>query len=101
MSASAKNRDLFDAARVSLGSLGIITQATLKTVPGGRVHRRVWLTSLDDAIAQAEEHWNTHRNFEFYAVPFTGLAANIANDPTDAPARPRGAGNRFAISRNR
>jgi FAD-linked oxidoreductase len=88
---ATKNRDLFDAARVSLGSLGIITQATLKTVPGGRVHRRVWLTSLDDAIAQAEDHWNTHRNFEFYAVPFTGLAANIANDPTDAPARPRGA----------
>lgn len=87
---ATNNPDLFNAARVSLGSLGIITQATLKTVPAKRVHRRVWLESFEEALAKAEERWNTHRNFEFYAVPFTGLCANIANDETDEPARPRG-----------
>jgi FAD-linked oxidoreductase len=87
---ATKNRELFDAARVSLGSLGIITQVRLKTIANRRVHRRVWLESLEDALAQAKTRWNVHRNFEFYAIPFTGLAANIANDETDEPARPRG-----------
>src|SRR5271154_5971263 len=82
---ATKNADVFNAARVSLGSLGIITQVRLKTIANRRIHRRVWLESFDDAIAHAEEHWNTHRNFEFYAIPFTGLAANITNDETDEP----------------
>ncbi|MGD0191446.1 MAG: D-arabinono-1,4-lactone oxidase [Rhizomicrobium sp.] len=87
---ATKNPDLFNAARVSLGSLGIITEVTMDTVPDKRLHRRVWLESFDDALAHAEARWNTHRNFEFYAVPFTGLAANITHDETDAPAIPRG-----------
>lgn len=87
---TTENSDLFNAARVSLGSLGVITQVTLKTVPARRVHRRVWLESFEEALAKAEARWKTHRNFEFYVVPFTGLCANIANDETGAPARPRG-----------
>jgi FAD-linked oxidoreductase len=85
-----KNAELFDAARVSLGSLGIITQVKLRTGPSRRLHRRVWLEPFETSLAKAEERWNQHRNFEFYAVPFTGLAANIAHDETDEPARPRG-----------
>ncbi len=84
------NPDLFDAARVSLGSLGIIVQARLKTIPSRRLHRRVWLKSFEATLAAAEQRWNTHRNFEFYAVPFTGLAANITHDETNEPTRPRG-----------
>lgn len=82
--------ELFHAARVSLGSLGLITQVRLNTIENRRIHRRVWLENLDDAIAQAESRWATHRNFEFYAVPFTGLAANIAHDETNEAALPRG-----------
>jgi len=87
---ATKNADIFDAARVSLGSLGIVTQVKLETVPNRRLHRRVWLEPFETSLARAEERWNRHRNFEFYAVPFTGLAANIAHDETDEPARPRG-----------
>ena len=87
---ATKNKDVFDAARVSLGALGIITQVRLKTIPNSNLHRRVWLETFEDTLAQAEERWNTHRNFEFYAVPFTGLAANITHDETDEAPRPRG-----------
>jgi FAD-linked oxidoreductase len=87
---ATNNPDLFNAARVSLGSLGIITQAKLKTIPNKRLHRRVWLEDFDETVSKAEERWKTHRNYEFYAIPFTGLAANITHDETDEPARPRG-----------
>ncbi len=87
---ATKNADIYEAARVSLGVLGIITQVRLNTVPNRRVHRRVWVESFEETLAKAEERWNAHRNFEFYAVPFTGLAANITHDETDEPVLPRG-----------
>lgn len=85
-----KNTDLFQAARVSLGSLGILTQVRIKTVRNRRLHRRVWLEDFVETLAHAEQRWSKHRNFEFYAIPFTGLAANITHDETDEPTLPRG-----------
>lgn len=82
--------EVFNAARVSLGALGIITQAKLKTTANRRLRRRVWLEPYEEALAKAEQRWNEHRNFEFYAVPFTGLVANITHDETDDPAQARG-----------
>ncbi len=89
--ASADKRpEVFNAARVSVGALGIITQAQLKTTANRRLRRRVWLESYEEALSKAEQRWNEHRNFEFYAVPFTGLVANITHDETDDPALARG-----------
>jgi FAD-linked oxidoreductase len=85
-----KQADVFNAARVSLGSLGIITKARLKTTANRRLRRRVWLESYEEALTKAEQRWDEHRNFEFYAVPFTGMVANITHDETDDPAEPRG-----------
>jgi len=85
------NADVFNAARVSLGGLGVITQVRLRTAPNPRLHRHVWLEPLEQTLAQAEARWARHRNYEFYAVPFTDLAANITHDATDLPATPRAA----------
>jgi FAD-linked oxidoreductase len=84
------NPEVFQAARVSLGSLGVISQVRIRTSANRRLRRRVWLEPFDEALANAEARWAQHRNFEFYAVPFTGLAANISHDETDDPALPRG-----------
>lgn len=85
-----KNPEVFQAARVSLGSLGVISQVRIRTSANRRLRRRVWLEPFEEALANAEARWAQHRNFEFYAVPFTGLAANISHDETDDPALPRG-----------
>jgi FAD-linked oxidoreductase len=90
ISADAKTRpDVLAAAKVSLGALGIITRATLNTTANRRLKRRVWVEPFEESLARAEERWKTHRNFEFYAVPFAGLAANISHDETDEPATVR------------
>ncbi|WP_309646222.1 D-arabinono-1,4-lactone oxidase [Phenylobacterium sp.] len=86
---ATRNADVFQAAKVSLGALGIITQARLATTANRRLHRRVWIEPFDAMLAKAEDRWDKHRNFEFYAVPFTDLAAGISHDETDAPATPR------------
>lgn len=85
-----KDPEVFQAARVSLGALGVISQVRIRTSANRRLRRRVWLEPFDEALANAEARWAQHRNFEFYAVPFTGLAANISHDETDDPALPRG-----------
>lgn len=84
------NADIFHAAKVSMGSLGVITQARLSTTANRRLHRKVWIEPFEETLARAEERWKQHRNYEFYAVPFTDLAANITHDETDLPARPQG-----------
>lgn len=87
---AGNNPEIFQAARVALGSLGVITQVRIKTSANRRLRRHVWLESFDEALANAEARWTKHRNFEFFAVPFTGLAANISHDETDESASPRG-----------
>ncbi len=85
-----KRSEVFHAARVGLGAFGIVTQVELANRPLMRVRKRTYIAALDDAIAQWPSLIDKHRNVEFYAIPFTGLAAIITVDETDAPLRPRG-----------
>lgn len=84
-----KNREVFDAARVSLGSLGFITEVTLKNVPRLNLKRRVWVDRMDLLIEMFDELAGHHHSFEMYYFPFCDYGAAIAIDPTDEPVRPR------------
>ena len=85
-----KNVDLLKAARVSLGSLGVITEVTLEAVPAYRLQRKVWLKPVDEMLTIAYDLASQHRHFEFYYLPFTGYAAAITHDiaPDDKTLRP-------------
>jgi FAD-linked oxidoreductase len=85
-----KNSELFNAARVGLGAFGIVTRVELQNRALKRVLKRTYIAPLLEAIAQWPTLIAQHRNVEFYAVPFTGLAAIITADETDLPAKPRG-----------
>lgn len=87
---AAQRSEVFNAARVNLGVFGIVTQVELKNRPLKRVLKRTYIASLDEAVALWPQLTSKHRNVEFYAVPFTGLAAIITVDETDLPVRPRG-----------
>ena len=50
----------------------------------------MFVEPFEQTLAKAEERWAQHRNYEFFAVPFTDLAANVTHDETDAPAAARG-----------
>ncbi|MDO9165098.1 MAG: D-arabinono-1,4-lactone oxidase [Rhodoferax sp.] len=76
----ARQPDLFAAAQVSLGSLGVITQASTRVVPAYNLKRRVWLQPVDVLLERAPELARQHRHFEFYYLPFTGYAAGITHD---------------------
>jgi FAD/FMN-containing dehydrogenase len=63
------DRDLFRAARVSLGALGVVTAARLRCVPAYRLHERVWRTSVEAILAGQGELAARHRHFEFFWFP--------------------------------
>lgn len=76
--------ELFRAAQVSLGALGIITEFELALSAPLRLRRRVWVEPLAPLLERAEELASQHRNFEFYYLPGTDHAAVITHDAVDA-----------------
>lgn len=72
--------ELFAAAKVSLGSLGVLTQAATTVLPAYSLQRKVWLKPLEELLQAVPTLAQQHRNFEFYYLPFTGYAAAITHD---------------------
>jgi FAD-linked oxidoreductase len=79
------NADLFNAALVSMGSLGFITQVTLQNTATHRMRRETHWRSFDEIIESADALADKHRNFEFYYIPFSGMGFTDAHDLTDEP----------------
>ncbi len=80
-----ENSDIFKAAQVSLGSLGILTEIESQTRPLHRLRKSQWFEPIEDVIANAPELAREHRHWEFYYLPYTGMALVITNDETEAP----------------
>jgi FAD-linked oxidoreductase len=76
--------ELFKAAQVSLGCLGIITEITLQCVPAYRLRLENKKEPIQEVLASLEERKKQHRNFEFYWIPHTETAwtktSNIAEN---------------------
>jgi FAD-linked oxidoreductase len=85
----AKHPEIFDAARVSLGSLGVITEYTLQNVPAFNVRRTEWLLPVDEYFERYDELAAKHHSFDSYLIPFNDYAFAIAIDPTTEPGPPR------------
>lgn len=82
------NADRLNAARVSLGALGIVTETTMQARPLYKLKRRTWVAPVEEMLEQAPELWAAHRNFEFYYVPYSGMTIGIVNDETDEAETP-------------
>ncbi len=82
----------FKAAQVSLGTLGILTQVTLRTVPAYILHYRTKKGRMADVTSELDQFVNQNRNFEFYWFPHTETVqlkeSNISNElPKDRRVR--------------
>jgi FAD-linked oxidoreductase len=73
--------EIFKAAQVSLGSLGVITQVTLRLLPAYFLHERTWVVSFDECLTELEQHIQANRHFEFFWVPQEDLCAMKTLNP--------------------
>jgi FAD/FMN-containing dehydrogenase len=60
---------IMQALRVSLGSMGLFTQITLKILPAFELHRRQYCTSTPDCLHHLPQLMEENRNFCFYWYP--------------------------------
>ncbi len=81
--------DVFNAARVSLGVLGVLVEAEVQLVDAYRLHRTTWAEPLETLVREANGRWQARRNYEFFYVPFSGYGISISHEETDAEPTPR------------
>jgi L-gulono-1,4-lactone dehydrogenase len=84
-----QNAEIFRAACVGLGALGVISTVTLQCVPAFRLHAIEEAMPVDDVLANLDALIEGNDHFEFYWVPHTRWALTKRNRRTDEPARPR------------
>lgn len=80
------NADLFKAAQVNLGALGIVTQVKLQNTQPYRLKRETAWLPIEDILDNAEDLAQNNRNFEFYYIPFTGMGFTDTQNITQEPA---------------
>ncbi|ACY97263.1 MULTISPECIES: D-arabinono-1,4-lactone oxidase [Thermomonospora] len=80
--------ELFDAARVSLGALGVVTAITWQTVPAFRLHAREEPMRWGEVLERLDELTEANEHFEFYWFPHTEGCLTKRNNRTDRPAAP-------------
>lgn len=81
-----KNTDVFRAAQVSLGALGVVSEITLRTEPSYRLELKKSTEDVNEVISNADTYAENNRNFEFFWFPYTDTAVvkrlNKTKDPT-------------------
>lgn len=73
--------DVFKAAQVSVGTLGVIAKVHLRVVPAKRLHYQAYRKKLADCLANLEQYKQENSHFEFYWFPFTNsVQAKFLNE---------------------
>jgi L-gulono-1,4-lactone dehydrogenase len=85
-----RDPELFRAAVVSLGALGVIVEVTLRCVPAFTLRGIDAPAPLQETLECFEELALGNDHFEFFVFPHTDVALTRTNNRTDEAARPRG-----------
>ncbi|WP_433281857.1 D-arabinono-1,4-lactone oxidase [Pseudonocardia xinjiangensis] len=87
---ATEHPEVFAAARIGLGALGVLTHVTLQAVPAFRLHAVETAMPLPDVLSGLDELVAAHEHFEFYWFPHTDIAATKSNNRTEATGPTRG-----------
>jgi L-gulono-1,4-lactone dehydrogenase len=79
---------LFDAARVGLGALGVVTAVTFRVVPAFLLEAREEPMQWSEVISRLDELTSENEHFEFYWFPHTEGCLTKRNNRSPGPPRP-------------
>jgi L-gulonolactone oxidase len=83
-----ENPDVFAAARIGLGALGIVTAITFAVEPVFLLTAREEPMPLEKVLADFDELWAENEHFEFYWFPHTGNTNTKRNNRSAGPEKP-------------
>jgi L-gulono-1,4-lactone dehydrogenase len=81
--------DVFKAAQISLGALGVLSTVTLQCEPAFSLRAVEDAKKLDDVLGGLDELFDTNEHFEFYWFPHTSRAWTKQNNRTTDPPTKR------------
>jgi len=87
---SEHDPELFRAARVGLGALGVVAEVTLRCVPAFTLCGIDAPAPLEETLDRFEELALANEHFEFYVFPHSEVALTRTNNRVEEPPRPRG-----------
>ena len=79
---ATENADLFNAARVSLGALGVVTRMTLQNRDTYRLKSKSWIQPIEEVLESFDEQAAEHRHFEMFPLTHSDYAITLAIDET-------------------
>jgi len=82
--------EVFRAARVGLGALGVLAEVTLRCVPAFTLRGIDEPAPLERTLARFEELALGNDHFEFFVFPYAQTALTRTNNRTEEEPRPRG-----------
>jgi L-gulonolactone oxidase len=81
--------DLFSAAVVGVGAVGVVTEVTLRTTDAFVLHADERPTPLGEVLASLGERVASNDHFEFYWFPYSDRTLTKSNNRVSADDRPR------------
>uniref|UniRef100_A0AAU2V165 FAD-binding protein n=1 Tax=Streptomyces sp. NBC_00003 TaxID=2903608 RepID=A0AAU2V165_9ACTN len=85
-----ENPEVFAAARIGLGALGVVTAITFAVEPVFLLTAREEPMAFDKVTAEFDELFAENEHFEFYWFPHTGNCNTKRNNRSAGPAAPPG-----------
>ena len=82
-----QNREVFEAGRISLGALGIITKMTFNVVPAYKLEYTSAPGDFEETMQQLDELIAQNRNFEYYHFPYAETLQLKISNVTEAPVK--------------
>ncbi|MGW4277073.1 D-arabinono-1,4-lactone oxidase [Streptomyces seoulensis] len=87
---ATENPEVFAAARIGLGALGIVTAITFAVEPVFLLTAREEPMPLDRVLAEFDQLWAENEHFEFYWFPHTTGTTTKRNNRSAGPEQPVG-----------
>jgi L-gulono-1,4-lactone dehydrogenase len=91
----ANNKKLFDAARVSVGALGIISSITLRTIPLFKLRKQIIPYNLNDLLRELPQLTQKYERLQWSFSPYNENSASLIireEVPYDSPILPTNRG---------
>jgi L-gulono-1,4-lactone dehydrogenase len=85
-----RDAEMWRAARVAVGSLGVIAEVTLRCVPAFTLHGLDAPAPLAEVLERFDELSDRNDHFEFFVFPHSRVALTRANNRVEKPPRPPG-----------
>jgi FAD-linked oxidoreductase len=86
----SQNHDIFKAAQVSLGSMGVITQMKIRCLPKYILELKNVKADFRETLTKLDQYNKENRNFEFYYFPYTETVQLKISNITEAEPKKGG-----------